>query len=421
MYRHKSFSLTVLVATAFIVLLVPLMASAQTTVISHLTYGSHAREWHEWLEWMAQRFEADTGIRVEVEVGPSGGGYRDQLVLRTSTGIISDVMDANPGIAAPLIQAGMFTDLRPFVEASGVDLSQFPPVALEGMTAPDGTMWGFALSILPIPVYYNTDMFRQAGLLTPNELGDDWTWEQYLNSARALTLRDADGVPYQSGTIDQRFRWEQVVHQAGGTVYDRLTLPTESYFNSNEVLAGIEFRMQMYNEGLIATTGGVWNGNVALTMIDPPTIINKYVGGFEMDVAMQPKGPGGRGGVVNADGLQIHQNSPNKQAAWQWVNYLLHDMDGLVKLMEMTGRLPAYRDALFLYGDISREELPRNWPVLMEAAFSPDAYPTYMIPSQNIIDVVNKGMGDIWNARVAPAIGLQQIHEQVTAIFRELN
>lgn len=414
--RRRATWLTVLVLG---LALMSASALASATTLVHMTSGSHATEWHQWLELMAERFEEDTGIRVDVDVGPGGGAYREQLVVRTAGGVAPDVTDFSPAMGAILVKEKMFEDLRPYVAASGIDLSQYPPVAIEGTTSPDGTMWGFAVSILPIPVYFNGDMFANAGLMNPNELGENWTWDTYQASARTLTVRDAEGNPIQFGTIDPRYRWEQPIHQAGGMTYDRHVFPTESRFNTPEVLAGIEFRQKMFDDGLIATSGGVWNGNVALTMIDAPTIINKYKGGFAMDVALQPKGPGGRGGVVNPDGFQIHKDSKYKDEAWQWIHYLVTDEQGLMDFAWLTGRLPALRSAMIRYNEITREEVPSNWYALIETAFSPDAYPPYMVHDARISTVLNAEFARFWNGETAPAIVLQQVHEQVSAILQE--
>lgn len=394
-------------------------ALAGATTITHMTSGSHAVEWHQWLELMAERFKEKTGITVEVDVGPGGSAYREQMIVRTAGGVAPDVTDFSPAMGAILVYEKMFEDLRPYVEASNIDLSQYPPVAVEGTTAPGGYMWGFAVSILPLPVYFNADMFASAGLMNPNELGDDWTWDTYLASARALTITDGAGNQIQAGTIDTRFRWEMPVHQAGGSPYDRQVFPTESRLNSPEVLAAMEFRQQMFTEGLIATSGGVWNGNVAITMIDAPTIINRYKGGFEMDVALQPKGPGGRGALVNPDGFQIHRDSQYKDEAWQWIEFLVTDEDGLTDFTNMTGRLPALRSAMVRYGEISREEVSPNWFALIETAFSPDAFPPSMIHDARVSTVLNAEFDKIWKGTAAPAIVLQQAHEQVQAILRE--
>lgn len=396
-------------------------ALASAEPLLHLTYGSHAPEWREWLENMAVRFEEKTGIEVSVEVGPGGSAYRETVIVRTAGGVAPDVMDFNPGTGAILVGQGMFEDLRPYVANSGIDLSQYPPVAIEGTTAPDGTMWGFAVSILPLPVYFNVDMFAQAGLADPIQLGDDWTWETYLASARTLTLRDGEGVPYQSGTTDPRYRWEQVVRQAGGMAYDRYVFPTESRFNSPEVLTAMEFRQQLYTEGLTATSGGVWNGNVAMSMIDAPTIINKYKGGFGMDVALQPKGPGGRGALVNPDGFQIHKDSQRKDEAWQWIEFLVTDEEGLEEFAYLTGRLPALRSVMLRYNEVTRDEVSPNWMALIETAFSPDAFPPTMIQDARINEILNREFAKIWNNSEAPAIVLQSVHEQVSVILGEIN
>ena len=404
--------------TALALLSVP--ALAQQVTITHMTYGSHAKEWHQFLQLMAERFEAETGIRVEVEVGPGGGEYREQVIVRTIGGMPPDVMDFNPGQAAILIREGAFADLRPFIEKSNLDLDEYPPIGLQGMTLPDGFVWGFPMSLLPIPVYFNVDMFAEAVLANPIELGEAWDWDAYLQSARRLTLRDGEGNVYQAGSTDWRYRYEQPVHQAGGMLFDRFVFPTKSLFNTPEVLEAYSFRATMKQEGLFATSGGVWNGNVALTNIDGPTIINRWVGGFRMDVALQPKGPAGkRSSELNPDGFQIHAQSPNKEAAWQWIEFLVGNPEVQFEFAAMTGRLPALREAMLRYGDIPRE-LPQNWYALIETAFSPDAFPPYMIDDASLVDALNKGHAPIWNLEVAPEVGLLQLHEQLQGILNAL-
>lgn len=405
--------------TVMALLAVPTLA--QTESIVHMTYGSHAREWHEFLQVMAERFEAETGIRVEVEVGPGGNAYREQVIVRTAGGVPPDVMDFNPGQAAILVSEGAFADLRPFIANSNLDLNEYPPIGLQGMTMPDGFVWGFPMSLLPIPVYFNVDMFAEAGLATPIELGEEWTWDAYLEAARRLTLRDGEGNVYQAGSIDWRFRYEQPVHQAGGMLFDRFVSPTKSLFNTTEVLDGYTFRNTMKQEGLFATSGGVWNGNVALTNVDGPTIINRWVGGFRMDVALQPKGPSGkRSSELNPDGFQIHADSKQKEAAWQWIEYLVGDPENQFEFAVMTGRLPALREAMLRYGEIPRE-LPDNWFALIETAFSPDAFPPYMIDDPRLTDALNKGHSPIWNLETAPEIALQQLHEQLQGILNAMD
>lgn len=415
MKRFEKLPLLFLLLAGILVSTTP--ALAQTETIVHLTYGSHAREWHEFLQVMAERFEDETGIRVEVEVGPGGAAYREQVIVRTAGGVAPDVMDFNPGQAAILVAEGVFEDLRPYIASSNLDMNEYPPIGLQGMTLPDGTIWGFPMSLLPIPVYFNVDMFAEAGLSNPIELGEDWTWDTYLEAARRLTLRDAEGNVTQAGTTDMRYRHEQPVHQAGGMLFDRFVFPTESRFNSPEVLEGYTFRGIFKQEGLVATSGGVWNGNVALTNIDGPTIINRWNGSFRMDVAVQPKGPSGkRASELNPDGYQIHSQSQHKDAAWQWIEYLVGDAENQFEFAVITGRLPALREAMLRYGEIPRT-MPPNWYALIDTAFSPDAFPPYMIDDARLVDAMNQGHTPIWNMEMAPEVALAQMHDQIQSIL----
>lgn len=416
---HTTGGRVFLIATLSLVLLFgSVLTAAQSNTIVHLTYASHATEWSDYLQQMAKRFEEETGIRVQVEIGPGGAAYREQVLVRTAGGVPPDVMDFNPGQAAMLIQDNLFVDLRPYIKRYRVDLSQYPPVGIQGMTALDGTIWGIPMSIFPVPVYFNADMFAEAGLLNPNELGDDWTWETYLQSARRLTIRHGDGPATQSGTIDTRFRWEMLIHQAGGQAYDRHFFPTESRLNTQEVLTAFNFRHTLWQEGLIATSGGVWNGNVALTMIDGPTIINRWQDAFQLDAARQPLGPASRASVVNPDGFQIHADSQKKEQAWQWIHYLTTDVQRQVEFSVITGRLPSLREAMLRYNEMPRRLTP-NWYALIETAFDPDAYVPYVVPNAAVTSALNSQFAQIWSGEVAPAIALQQAHEVVSALLRE--
>lgn len=393
-------------------------ALAESDPIVHFTYASHHQEWADFLNVMAERFEAKTGIKVEVEVGPSGGAYREQVLVRTAGGMAPDVTDFNPGQAAFLIENGMFEDLRPYVERDGLDMSQFPPVAIEGMTAPDGTMWGLPMGLFPISVYFNVDMFAQAGIANPKELGEDWTWETYLESAQRLTLTDADGNVLQFGTIDPRYRWQILVHQAGGSVYDRQAFPSESWFNTPEVLEAVEFRQALWHAGTISNHGGVWNGAAAISMVDGPTVFNRQVGDFEMDVALMARGPASRSTLVNPDGFQIHQDSTNKEAAWQWIRFLVTEIENQMEFAAITGRLPSQRDAMVRYHEIPRA-LPVNWYSIIEATFDPAAHAPYVVPNLEMTSVVDQVMNRIWRGEVAPQVGLEQIHEQLVVLLQQ--
>lgn len=68
---------------------------------------------------------------------------------------------------------------------------------LDGMrTRPTGVLNFFPTEWNNIVMYYNKDMFDAAGLEYPKP---DWTWDEFLETAKALTLTDGNGNTTQFG------------------------------------------------------------------------------------------------------------------------------------------------------------------------------------------------------------------------------
>ena len=71
------------------------------------------------------------------------------------------------------------------------------------------------------------------------------------------------------------------------------------------------------------------------------------------------------------------------------------------------------------YPKIGGIELPSNWEALIDTAFDPTGYAAYIVPNATQIDaVVNPIMNRIWNGQLAPAVGLQQIHEVLPGLLQ---
>ena len=234
MCRWGRIALVVVLIASFFLNTAPSVSAA--VQLTHYTYEAHGDFWRQFLELMAERFKASTGISVEFIVA-SGSEYRAKLMTMIAGGVPPDVTDAHPMLGAPLIAQGVFEDLTPYVKRDNFPIDQMPPVAVEGVMTPDRKLWGIPGSVYPVVTFFNADLFAEAGIPNPRELGENWTWETLISSARALTRdRDGDGVFETYGTSRISYRWEMQVHQAGGQLYDRVVYPTKSQFNTPEVL-----------------------------------------------------------------------------------------------------------------------------------------------------------------------------------------
>ncbi|HHT27275.1 MAG TPA: extracellular solute-binding protein [Firmicutes bacterium] len=408
------------IAPAWLLLLVLTangIAAAAQTEITHFMYASHNVIWQQYLETMASRFEATTGIKVNIV--PSSGNYREKLMTLIAAGVPPDVTDAHPVLAAPLVKQKLFEDLRPYVERDRIPVQEMAPAAIAGTTGPDGYLWGLPVSILPIVTIFNVDLFAQNGLPNPRQLGENWTWDTLRQSARRLTGDvNGDGVTDTWGTSRIHYRWEAQVHQAGTLVYDTLVNPTKSNWNSPATLQAFEFLNELLNVDKVNSPNYQVNDmpqeTVGFTVVDGPGTI--YLPAV-WDVTVPPKGPANRSSRVNPDGFQVIALSEKKEAAWQWVKFLVGSVENQMEMARITQRLPSLRQAMQRYPTVA-SDLPANWPAYIETAFSPDAYAGYVLFNAEAIDpVVNSHLSNIWNGRAAPATILQQIHEQVSAIM----
>ena len=152
--------------------------------------------------------------------------------------------------------------------------------------------------------------------------------------------------------------------------------------------------------------------------VDGPGSISSYQHvGFRWDIAIQPKGPVSRAARVNPDGFQIVSHSPHKEEAWLWIRQLTGSVESQMELARISGRMPSLREAMIRYTRMTGITMPDNWQALIETAFDPDGYAAYVVPNATEIDaVVNPVMSRIWNGQIAPAVGLQQIHDVLSVV-----
>lgn len=110
---------------------------------------------------------------------------------------------------------GMFVDLNPYVagiEGLEEDLYQ----GLMRVARHNGTLPGLPVDVSVPLIIYKKEMFDRAGLAYPRE---DWTWDEFIELGKKLTIRNERGVATQFGFgIGVDIEWfEPFVFRNGGT------------------------------------------------------------------------------------------------------------------------------------------------------------------------------------------------------------
>jgi multiple sugar transport system substrate-binding protein len=100
---------------------------------------------------------------------------------------------------------GLLTDLTPLIERDSLDTSVFIPEVL-AIYQNEGKTWGLPFLTTGSYVFYNMDLFDEAGVPYPTTDWEDktWTWDAMLDLAKQLSKDTNDPSIAQYGLIQNR-------------------------------------------------------------------------------------------------------------------------------------------------------------------------------------------------------------------------
>lgn len=279
------------------------------------------------------------------------GEYITQLMNRVSEGAAPDVVGmATEGIST-LGARGIVRDIMPFVEADPEGqaiLDEIDPNLLSGL------MYNDTLSYIPfewntVVHFYNTQMFEEAGLDAP---ADDWDWDDFLEVAKALTVRDDAGGISRFGYIIPGGQFALTPwFLNNGT--DRLTADgRESNVSDPLFRETLEFLHSLIFEHEVAPTfvrneaghGPFIAEQVAIFGGTHGRVPEMVAAGFDhVAVTTYPRNAD-QVAIIGVGGYGITEGSPDPELAWELVKEL-SGADNSQQLADEMRALPPYRSA----------------------------------------------------------------------------
>lgn len=122
-------------------------------------------------------------VKIEY-VQSSWSAIANQMTVAFSSGSVPDVFQYYDAGLVPWGQNGLVADLRPLLPKSA--WSSVNPGTLSALTSPRGSLIGYPYETEVPLIYYNVDLFRQAGI-QPATAGNPWTWDQLAAAAQKLS------------------------------------------------------------------------------------------------------------------------------------------------------------------------------------------------------------------------------------------
>lgn len=275
--------------------------------------------------------QAHPDIDVELIHIPGQADYRKRLAADLTAGAPADVVLINYRRYAAFAHLGALTPLDDYLADSKLIAKEnFYPEAF------DPFLWQGQLMCIPqnlssLVVYYNRDLFNEAGVPLP---ADDWTWDDFLSAAQSLTMdTNADGVTDQFGVglEPSLIRFAPFVWQAGGEVVDDPVEPQSLMLDTDEAFDAADFFFDLQRKHHVVpnaeeeasedSESRFLNGRTAMffnSRRGVPTY--RESANFDWDVAALPRGKT-QAGILHADGYCLPSASKNKDAAWVFIEY----------------------------------------------------------------------------------------------------
>jgi len=299
-------------------------------------------------------------------------------------------------------------NLDPLIKSSGIDLSKYEPEQLEARRGPDGSIDSLPFASFPSALYYNKELFDEAGLPYPpakygeiygegTEYEGEWNMEKLQEIALILTV-DASGVAGNEDGFDKTkvAQWG-FVHQfvagprsqgnffgAGNVISDDGTAkipdvwltewkwyhdmihkygasPTQTDLDS-DVLSGNAF-----NSGKVGIAfTHLWYTCCLTDGEDPPTFKTFW------DAAAIPSYDGHVTSKLHADTFRIHKDTKNAEAAFEVLQWM--QGDGALDLLSIYGAMPARTDLRDAYFEGLDKNFTQgvNWQVFLDGLAYPD-------------------------------------------------
>jgi len=262
-----------------------------------------------------------------------------------------------------------------------------------------GKYWGLPDTPILFAMLANKSVYDKAGVAKPNDA--KWTWSDFRATAKALT-KDLNG----DGTIDQygyglmggelgghAYRISPFAFLAGGVAFNddmtKASFNTQPWIEVVQMLADMNLKDHSIDPGYLSdaygdTTNKFASGRIAMSIEGPwyPGMIRGTNAKAEIWTLQMPKpakvtGPGVAGTLSDGSAIVIAKSSKQKQAAWQFLqyirgvefdsNYTNADYGGL-PVTKATYELPAWKqfEGFDAYGAMAPTSRP--WPYAAQLA-----------------------------------------------------
>ncbi len=299
------------------------------------TYNTQERQ--VFLSLVEQFEKANPDIKIELTNLPFDGA-EPKILTALATGTAPDIARVDVAFLPKLAIRGALKSLDEY----GVEelQKQIRPVALSSCIV-DGKLYGLPDQVNGLCLFYNKELYRQAGL-DPEKPPRTWTEFEY-----AKRLTDPDKGIYGFGMRNSLWWSLPFIYSFGGDILTedltRCALSEEGAVN------GFQFKVDLYAKYKVE--GGAWrSGGIrddlgfqsrkyAMIFNGPWAVKGLEQAGIDFGIALIPEGPAGRATNVGGNNLVIFRSCEHPEAAFRFLKFIV-SKDAQAKWANELGQIP---------------------------------------------------------------------------------
>src|SRR5581483_3730829 len=320
---------------------------------------AHAWEaafWPRQLQFDQLFMKRHPNITVNAENTP-WASFLQKYVAQAAGGTLPDLLYCHFSWAQVFIKQGILGQLDDYISKQpDFNLDDFTKPSL-GFYQKNGHYYGIAYDCGPLVLFYNKDLFDKAGMKYPT---DSWTLDDLKQAAIKLTsgggatkvfgLQDTPSPG--SADIAPPYLFPFGAKYVDGT---KSVIDQPVAVNTMNWWMDLRFKNKAVPTPADATAmsqqGGAFTAGRAAMMLNGSWAVPglEQQGNFKWDLVGWPKGPVARSTSAEGSAYVITNNSPQKDAAWIYLNEYLSTA-GQMFMWAMTGRgSPARKSAWDAY------------------------------------------------------------------------
>lgn len=307
-------------------------------------------------ERLFDRFTEETGIEVEIMVSGAQQAKWEQVMVHVAGNNSPDIVSGVSTEFGEFAMSGLLRPLDDLIARDGMDMDLLVQPFVEALQF-QGAQYLLPYGSSLLAMMYNRDHFARAGVAEPPLQWNtpEWTYDQFVDNAKKLTLSDGEGNTTQWG-ISGLFwdSWITVPYPFGGAwVTDDLRTWRGTEQEAVDALQA--FQDLIHSERVMTSaygTSGFTNGSGSMggvgtwalqTLANTPHVDWSFMPWFRVKEEARA--------AIFPIGYGILSTSTNQEKAWELVKWLTWNEEANLAYATAAGAIPSHRANLQAWRD----------------------------------------------------------------------